>query len=92
MAVVSIIVSILGLIASFILGFPLSMIFGPYVGLGIGGVGLVLAILSRKKQKSKVINAALIISIIVLAICVIRIVSLFSLAGNIAGLFIGAFR
>lgn len=91
MAVVSIIVSIFGLIASFILGFPLSLLIGPYVGLGIGGAGLALAILARRKKKANVTNAALIISIVVLAICVIRILSFFSLVGNVAGLIGGAF-
>ena len=92
MAVVSIIISIFALIASFVLGFPLSLIIGPYVGIGIGVVGLVFALLSRRKQKSNVINAALIISIIVLAICAVRIISFVSLAGNVAGWIAGAFQ
>ncbi|MEA5002276.1 MAG: hypothetical protein VB081_02120 [Christensenella sp.] len=92
MAVVSIIVSIFGLIASFVLGFPLSLIIGPYVGIGIGGAGLVLALLSRRKQKSNVVNAALIISIIVLAICVIRIISFVSFTGNFVGWIAGLFQ
>lgn len=85
MAVVSIIISALGLVLSFILGFPLSLVIGPYIGLPLGLVGLVLAIIARKNQKSNLTLAALIISIIVVGICLVRIFSFASCAGRIAG-------
>lgn len=91
MAVVSIIVSLVGLVLSFILGFPLSLVIGPYVGTAIGIVGLVLAIFARKKQKSGPATAALVISIIVTGISLVRVFTFATCVGRIAGLIGSAF-
>lgn len=92
MAVVSIVVSILGFILSFIIGFPLSMVIGPYIGVAFGLVGLVLAIIAHKKQKSNVTAAALVISIIVTGICLVRVFTFASYMGRIAGCIGGALQ
>lgn len=89
MAIASIIVSLFGLVMSFILGFPLSYLIGPYVGIVIGAVGLVLGIVSIVRKRSNVTLAALIIGIAVVLICLFRIIAMFSLIGGIAGLIAG---
>lgn len=86
MAVVSIIVSLVGLVLSFVLGFPLSLVIGPYIGMAFGFAGLALAIVARKKQKSNVTTAALVISIIVTGLCVVRVFTFASCVGRIAGM------
>ncbi|MEG1473869.1 MAG: hypothetical protein RSC25_07095 [Christensenella sp.] len=90
MAVVSIIISAVGIVLSFVLGFPLSLIIGPYVGTAMGIIGLVTAIIARKKQRSVVANVALIISIIVTGISVVRIFTFASCMGKISGMLAGA--
>ena len=84
MAVVSIIVSLLGIVLSFILGFPLSFLIGPYVGIAIGSVGLALAIIALKKKRENVSFAALIL------ICIFRMISMSSCVNGLIGLVSGA--
>ena len=90
MAVVSLIVSLLGIVLSCILGFPLSFLIGPYVGIAIGIVGLALAIIALKKKRENVSFAALIISIIVILICIFRMISMSSCVNGLIGLVSGA--
>ena len=87
MGIVSIIVSLVGFVLSFILGFPLSYFIGPFIGLAIGVVGLVLGIVARAKQRTNVTNAALIIGIIVVAVSILRMISLMTCVTGVIGLF-----
>ncbi len=91
MAIASIIVSLVGLVLSFVLGFPVSLLIGPYVGLPFGLVGILLSVIALKSKHPNAAKAGLIISIIVTAICVIRALSFASCIGKIAGSCIGAF-
>lgn len=83
MAIASLAISIAGFILSFIFGFPISYFLGPPVGTAMGIVSLIFAAIAFKAKKSNLTKAALIISLILLAVSVIRIFSLISCAGRI---------
>ena len=87
MGIASIIVSLLGFVLSFILGFPLSYFIFPFIWLAIGGVGLVRCSVARANQRSIVTNAALIIGIIVVAVSILRMISLMTCVTGVIGLF-----
>ena len=89
MAIASIIVGVVGLVLSFILGFPLSMFFGPFIGLPIGVVALIFALIAWHGKKDTPARAGLVISIILVALSIVRIISLTACVGRIVGLFAG---
>ena len=87
MAIISIIVSLVGFAASFLLGFPLSYLAGPFIGFAAGAAGFVLGIIARTGQRTAVSFAAFAIGLIVLAVSILRMVSLMACIGGIAGMF-----
>ncbi len=84
MAIASVVTGLAGIVLSFILGFPVSLVIGPYVGIALGIVGLALAVIARRKQKSGMSMAGLIIGAAVVAISILRIVAFVNCVGNIA--------
>ncbi len=58
MAIVSILVSLGGFAAGFLLGFPLSYLAGPFIGFAAGAAGFVLGIIARTGQRTAVSFAA----------------------------------
>ena len=86
-AIISIIVSAVGFVLSFALGFPFSLVIGPYVGLPFGVVGLILSIFAVKKKRSTLSAVALIMGIALPIVSVVRIFSFVSCVGGIISLF-----
>jgi len=84
MAIASLIVSIAGIVLSFLIGFPFNYIIGPAIGVSMGIVGLVLAAVARKKEKTTLTTAALVISTIIIAVCVIRAISFATCVGRVS--------
>lgn len=85
MAIASIIISSVGLVLSFIIGFPWSYFFGPIIGMVFGIVGLILASVAHRQNKSGVSKAGIIISSIVLGFSVIRAISVASCVSRVSG-------
>lgn len=83
MAIASLIISIAGLVFSFILGFPLNYFLGPIVGLVMGIVGLILAAIAHRQKRANISKAALIVSAIVTGICAVRFISVITCMGRI---------
>ncbi|MDL2238248.1 hypothetical protein LJC56_10575 [Christensenellaceae bacterium OttesenSCG-928-K19] len=90
MAIASIIVSVAGIVLSYALFFPLSLLVGPFIGLVMGIIGLILALVAHKRKKSKAAVAGIIIGAIVTGLCVLRTASLVSCIGCIGNLISGA--
>lgn len=84
MAIASLIISAAGFILSFVFGFPVSYIFGPPIGTGFGIGAVILGAIAFKSAKTNLSKIALIVSLILLVISVIRIFSLVSCAGRIS--------
>lgn len=84
MAVASLIISIAGFILSFIFGFPVSYFLGPPIGAVFGIISVIFGAIAFKGAKTNLTKTALVISIILLVVSVIRIFSLLTCVGRVA--------